>query len=77
MGDADAGDEPTEPRTHYTLAWQLILGGAHVSHGGRFKILRRGPREWMLTDTSDGRQLRLTTLGDAKDRAEWILNNPR
>ena len=63
------------PREYRSLTWEMILGGAHVSHGSRFKILRRRANEWILTDTVTGKQMRLSTLGDAKLRAEWIVNN--
>ena len=56
------------------LRWEMLLGGNYSSHGSRFKIQRRRSNEWILTDSSSGKQMRFETLADAKFRTEWIMS---
>ena len=69
-----ADDEPDEPEVYHTLSWEQQSGGVYLSMGGRFKISRRGPGKWILTDNTTAEQMRFEFLRDAQRRAELILN---
>lgn len=63
-----------EPETYHVLSWEQVTGGVYLALGGRFKISRRGPGKWILTDDSTGQQMRFEILRDAQHRAELIYN---
>ena len=67
-------DVQLEPETYHVLSWEQVTGGVYLALGGRFKISRRGPGKWVLTDDSTGQQLRFEILRDAQRRAELIVN---
>ena len=64
-----------EPEVYHTLGWEQLSGGVYLSEAGRFKISRRGPGKWILTDETTSEQMRFEFLRDAQSRAERILNN--
>lgn len=67
-------DVQLEPETYHVLSWEQVTGGVYLALGGRFRISRRGPGKWVLTDNATGEQMRFEFLRDAQRRAELILN---
>ena len=63
-----------EPETYQVLSWEQVAGGVYLALGGRFKISRRGPGKWVLTDNSTCQEMRFEILRDAQQRAELVLN---
>jgi hypothetical protein len=63
-----------EPETYHVLSWEQLSGGVYLAMGGRFKISRRGPGKWILTDNHTAQEMRFEFLRDAQRRAELILN---
>jgi hypothetical protein len=57
--------------------WEQLSAGVYLSAGGRFKITRRGPGKWILTDKSTGQQMQFNLLRDAQSRAAWVLSNTK
>ena len=63
-----------EDEKYYVPNWEQLSAGVYTATGGRFKITRRGPGTWILTDNDTRDQLRFDLLRDAQRRAERILN---
>jgi hypothetical protein len=55
------------------LIWTQLSAGVYIAVGGRFKISRRGPGNWILIDESTGQEMRFGLLRDAQSRAEWMV----
>ncbi len=59
------------------LTWERYSAGVYKSAGGRFKIARKGPKNWHLIDNVTGKEMRFDLLNDAQFRADWIVNNAK
>ncbi len=77
MDDAKPEVPKPEPETYCVLRWEQVTAGVYLAVGGRFKISRRGPGKWVLTDEATGQQMGFGILRDAQSRAEWLLNRTK